>query len=268
MAGGQSAWPNQVGAVMGSQQQEDSLSKLSKCVEGLADFLSELPYWATCDDPRHAPSFIEQCFRWVREYSSPIRWSGDVFASFGSPAEVIKFPLKTYKSAHLAAVSEAEGFFSHLRSCIDLESDDTTNKISQNLQNENVQQLIRDNWELTKNVILDRLNEDWQEAFEAVPSQIARERAQYESKFQSQSGSGPVSTMEAGQQSGQKKNSWLKLPENPDVLKLACTINNCPDSHRSKRDVAREFTEGDEKRAASLLRQLRRHPHLLNSADN
>lgn len=61
-----------------------------------------------------------------------------------------------------------------------------------------------------------------------------------------------------------KKNSWPKSPENPDVAKLAKLIRNNPDPQRTKLDIAREFTGGDEKRSQSLLRKLRDFPHLLN----
>jgi len=188
MASGQSAWPNKVGAVMAKKQQDASLSELSKCLEGLADFLSDLPYWATCDDPKHAPSFVEQCCRWASDCYFPIIGRGDVFAGFVPPADFIEFPRQSYKSAHVAAVSEVVYFFDQLWFCIDRESDGTATKVYQNLRTENVQQLIRENWELTKKVILDKLDPDWQEVFKTVPSRIASERAQYESKYNSQSG--------------------------------------------------------------------------------
>lgn len=53
-------------------------------------------------------------------------------------------------------------------------------------------------------------------------------------------------------------------PENLDVAKLAKKIKRDSKSgeHTTQIAVAREFTKGDEKRAQSLLRQLRRFPHL------
>src|SRR5262249_7182342 len=52
------------------------------------------------------------------------------------------------------------------------------------------------------------------------------------------------------------------IPENSQVLKLAKRIKKRTKG-RSKMDVALEFTEGKEKEAKSLLRQLRRYPDLL-----
>ena len=62
-----------------------------------------------------------------------------------------------------------------------------------------------------------------------------------------------------GQQSGQTQNL---LPANPDVLKLAKKIKKERDVVPSLIAIARDFANGDEKRAKSLLRQLRRFPHL------
>jgi hypothetical protein len=55
----------------------------------------------------------------------------------------------------------------------------------------------------------------------------------------------------------------LRVPTNPDVARLARRIKDCRNKDRSKSDVALDFTEGDEKKATNLLRQLRRYPHLL-----
>ncbi len=60
-----------------------------------------------------------------------------------------------------------------------------------------------------------------------------------------------------------KANSRVKLPESDDAFRLARMINNNIDHERSKSDIAHQFTGGDEKRARTLLRQLRRYPGLL-----
>lgn len=64
---------------------------------------------------------------------------------------------------------------------------------------------------------------------------------------------------DSGQQNGQSKKN---VPNNPKVLKLANKILLNRDEAKSNTDIAREMTD-DENEAQSLLRQLRRFPHLL-----
>jgi hypothetical protein len=61
-------------------------------------------------------------------------------------------------------------------------------------------------------------------------------------------------------------NGKIKLPENPEVYKLALKIKRELPKGGTKEDIALDFTNGDEKKAASLLRQLRpdRYGHLLD----
>lgn len=63
-----------------------------------------------------------------------------------------------------------------------------------------------------------------------------------------------------------KKNP-MPLPENPDVVELARRVSQARGTSGThgvrKVDLARELCEGDEERAQSLLRQLRRFPRLL-----
>ncbi len=54
------------------------------------------------------------------------------------------------------------------------------------------------------------------------------------------------------------------LPENRDVIRLAKEINRNRESGRTNIDIARQFTESNERKAKSLLRELRRFPHLLH----
>jgi hypothetical protein len=54
------------------------------------------------------------------------------------------------------------------------------------------------------------------------------------------------------------------VPENPQVLRLAKKIKKERQAGVSQIDSARDFCEGDETKAESLLRQLRRYPHLLD----
>lgn len=56
------------------------------------------------------------------------------------------------------------------------------------------------------------------------------------------------------------------LPKNIDVFRLAKRINDTIDAEGSQIAIALQFTEGDEMKAKSLLRQLRRYPHLLKLA--
>jgi hypothetical protein len=53
------------------------------------------------------------------------------------------------------------------------------------------------------------------------------------------------------------------IPVNPEVLRLAKKIRRDRGKGMSQMESAREFCECDERKAKSLLRQLRRYPHLL-----
>jgi hypothetical protein len=59
-----------------------------------------------------------------------------------------------------------------------------------------------------------------------------------------------------------------KIPENPDVVKLITRISKASkkakNSRVNKTEIAVDFCDGDKKKAASLLRQVRRFPHLLS----
>ena len=71
---------------------------------------------------------------------------------------------------------------------------------------------------------------------------------------------------EGGQADNQADNKTKKsqpIPENPDVLRLAKKIKKDRPKGISQLDSAREFCEGNERKAESLLRQVRRFPHLL-----
>ena len=61
--------------------------------------------------------------------------------------------------------------------------------------------------------------------------------------------------------------SKKKLPDNPDVMKLAKHLSK-RDADKSQKASATEFCKGDAKRADNLLRQLRRYPDLKAIADN
>lgn len=63
-------------------------------------------------------------------------------------------------------------------------------------------------------------------------------------------------------------NSSRKLPENPDVLRLAKLIRKNTDPHRTQKEIALEFSEHNDKKADNLLRQVRRHRKTLGLADN
>ncbi|HUT12078.1 MAG TPA: hypothetical protein VMY42_16370 [Thermoguttaceae bacterium] len=58
----------------------------------------------------------------------------------------------------------------------------------------------------------------------------------------------------------------VRIPENPDVLRLAKKINE-RNGDMTKTEIALELTEGDQTQAESLLRQLRRFPCLTREAD-
>ncbi|MFC1597189.1 hypothetical protein ACFL5Q_04520 [Planctomycetota bacterium] len=53
------------------------------------------------------------------------------------------------------------------------------------------------------------------------------------------------------------------IPENPEVLQLAKRIRRELPGGGTMINIARDFADGDETKANSLLRQLRRYPHLL-----
>jgi hypothetical protein len=61
-----------------------------------------------------------------------------------------------------------------------------------------------------------------------------------------------------------KKKKRFHSPENAEILQLAAKIKRERGSGNSKNQIALDFTDGDHKKAASLLRELRRYPHLLN----
>jgi hypothetical protein len=57
----------------------------------------------------------------------------------------------------------------------------------------------------------------------------------------------------------------MPVPGNPDVAKLATRINrDRQKTGMSKTDIARDFCENNERKAQTLLRELRRFPHLLD----
>jgi hypothetical protein len=68
---------------------------------------------------------------------------------------------------------------------------------------------------------------------------------------------------EADNKPDKPKEKLFAIPENHEVIELAKRIKKGQAQGRSKIDIARGFTENDEKKAQSLLRQLRRHRWLL-----
>lgn len=86
-------------------------------------------------------------------------------------------------------------------------------------------------------------------------------------KLESSESAAPRATFteDSGADTKQKKSPIcdLHLPENPEVLRLAAEIQKKSGAGISQRQVAIEFTEGDRRKADSLLRQLRRFPNLL-----
>jgi hypothetical protein len=62
--------------------------------------------------------------------------------------------------------------------------------------------------------------------------------------------------------------SSRKLPDNPDVLKLAKLIRKNTDPQRTQKEIALEFSDFNVKKANNLLRQVRRHKKTLGLADN
>ena len=68
---------------------------------------------------------------------------------------------------------------------------------------------------------------------------------------------------QCGRKRGQEVFISHSSSENADVVRLAKEINNRRDAEVSQNDIALQFTEGDEKKAQNLLRQLRRYPHLI-----
>lgn len=59
-----------------------------------------------------------------------------------------------------------------------------------------------------------------------------------------------------------KSKGRVRLPKKPAAVSLAKLINDNLDRELSQIDIARQFTKGNEKRAQSLMRAVRRYPHL------
>ena len=64
-----------------------------------------------------------------------------------------------------------------------------------------------------------------------------------------------------------QKKSVPRLPRNPLVLKLAREVQKRAPRGESREEIAREIADGDARQADSILRQLRRYPHLTNGED-
>ena len=58
--------------------------------------------------------------------------------------------------------------------------------------------------------------------------------------------------------------SEKKLPQNTDVLRLLKVLRKRGGNGVANIEIAREITEGNDRKAKSLLRQVRRYAHLLN----
>jgi hypothetical protein len=61
-----------------------------------------------------------------------------------------------------------------------------------------------------------------------------------------------------------KRKTRAFVPKNTKVLDLARRINAESPTGRSKIEIARELSDGNERDAQTLLRELRRFPNLLN----
>lgn len=64
------------------------------------------------------------------------------------------------------------------------------------------------------------------------------------------------------------KKSGPLMPDNADVRDLCALLAKQAKTGKSLNQIAREFTQGNSRKAASLLRQARRFRHLWNRADN
>jgi hypothetical protein len=69
---------------------------------------------------------------------------------------------------------------------------------------------------------------------------------------------------QADKETDKPKKKLRTIPENPEVLKLAKGITKGREDGRSLIDIARDFTDGNDAKAQSLLRQLRRYRDLLH----
>ena len=67
----------------------------------------------------------------------------------------------------------------------------------------------------------------------------------------------------ADKNADKRPSSRVPLPKNQNILRLAKAINDHRDQERSQNDIALQFTNGDEKQADTLLREVRRFPHLI-----
>ncbi len=79
---------------------------------------------------------------------------------------------------------------------------------------------------------------------------------------------GADSADKADSKTDNSKKSTPKIPRSPDVLKLIRKINSESGGAANYTDIAVEFTNGNPHKAKSLLRQVRRFPHLLEVPDS
>lgn len=100
----------------------------------------------------------------------------------------------------------------------------------------------------------------------ANPAEIAR--AGRHSLGRSPTTNAPETRGQSGQKCGQQILLTRSPPKNPDIRHLAKTIGDHADEERSQNDIALQFTNGNEKKARSLLRQSHRDRHLVRSRDD
>jgi hypothetical protein len=75
--------------------------------------------------------------------------------------------------------------------------------------------------------------------------------------------SGPITADKPDKKTDKKQKNLYSISKNLDVHELAKRIRQPKNAGRKKIEIAREITEGNEKKAQTLVRELRRFPHLL-----
>jgi hypothetical protein len=94
-------------------------------------------------------------------------------------------------------------------------------------------------------------------------TQLAEAQGQQESGAVVRADNGADTTVRADNSADSEEKISEPLPDNHAILRLAKLIKSKKGTGESRNSIARDFTEGNERRAQSLLRELRRYPHLL-----
>ncbi len=170
---------------------------LSEAAQRLASELAALPCLAQGDQATLVRHGVAEMIALVNACSTPMRECGDVFATVGSPSDLVTVCGRSFPSAHHAALSETQRFLDWLWFHLDKESHARRNdwwitlsqkgEVNSPDYKEAYQRSINctgldperiiENWERAKIGILELLPSEWRRDFNHIDSRIARERA-------------------------------------------------------------------------------------------